>query len=66
MLKRRFYRNPVDIVVPTSIGDDRLQANQALEIDAGRYARRHALAVIDVAERKLMNRWRWVEHRCLP
>ena len=46
----------VDIVVPTWAGDERLQAKQALEIDAGWYAWRHALAVVDVADRKLMNR----------
>ena len=41
----------VDIVVPTSAGDERLQAKQALEIDAGWYSWRHALAVVDAADK---------------
>ena len=49
---RELQKTAVDIVVPTSVGDERLQAKQALEIDAGWYAWRHALAVVDVADKE--------------
>tara|TARA_R110002094_G_scaffold42357_7_gene54651 strand:+ start:2781 stop:4895 length:2115 start_codon:yes stop_codon:yes gene_type:complete len=49
---RELQKTLVDIVVPTPVGDERLQAKQALEINAGWYAWRHALAVVDATDKE--------------
>ena len=61
---RELQKTAVDIVVPTSVGDE-AAGEAGLEVDAGWYAWRHALAVVDAAE-KATDDPEEGGRRCLP